>query len=135
MTSKTYNIFISHSWKYDDHYQKIVNFLNSDKTFSWRDYSIPLSDPLHTNGTDKDLREAIENKIRYSSIVVLLAGVYSSYSKWIDKEIDIAKKLNTPIVAVKLWGAERSADKAVESATLSVNWQASSIIDAIKKHG
>lgn len=130
----TCNTFISHSWKYDNHYQTIVDFLNSDSTFKWQDYSIPIDDPVHTNGTDADLRAKLDSKIRMSSVVVLVGGVYASYSKWIDAEIDIAQKYNKPIITVLLWGAERSSDRAQSAATEVVAWQAKSIIEAIKKH-
>ena len=130
----TCNTFISHSWKYDNHYQTIVNFLNSDSTFKWQDYSIPINDPVHTNGTDAELRAKIDNHMRNSSVIILIAGVYASYSKWIDAEIDIAKKYNKPIITVKLWASERSSDRAQSAATEVVAWQAKSIIEAIKKH-
>ena len=134
--NKTYNIFISHSWKYDSHYSTIVEFLNSDgRKLSWRDYSVPIDDPIHTNGTEADLREKIDSKIRMSSVVILLGGVYASYSEWIDVEIEIAQSYKKPIITIELRGAERSSDKAISSATEVVGWNADSIIKAVKKHG
>lgn len=91
--------------------------------------------PIHTNGTDKDLRAKIDSKIKMSSVVILLGGVYASYRKWIDIEIEIAKSYKKPIITVELRGAERSSDKACLATTEVVKWQASSIIDAVRKHG
>jgi len=31
--------------------------------------------------------------------IIILAGVYATYSKWINKEIAIAQKYNKPILA------------------------------------
>jgi len=128
------NTFISHSWKHDNHYQKIVDFLNSDPTFKWEGYSIPINDPVHTNGTDADLRLKIDNHMKNSSVIILIAGVYASHSRWIDAEIDIAQKYNKPIITVLLWSAERSSDRAQSAATEVVAWQSNSIIQAIKRH-
>jgi hypothetical protein len=41
-----------------------------------------------------------------SSVVLILAGVYATYSKWIDAEIRIAKEYGKPIIAIEPWGSE-----------------------------
>ena len=75
-----YRIFISHSWAYSAHYDKIEEFLTQEGV-SYYNHSVPKEDPIHTNGTDKQLRAAIDAKIRGCSCVIILAGVYASYSK------------------------------------------------------
>lgn len=128
-----YRIFISHSWTYSDHYDRIVGFLNQEFGVFFN-HSVPKDDPVHTNGTDKDLYEKIEAKIKGCSCVVILAGVYSTYSKWINKEIEIAQKYQKPIIAVEYWGAERTSTVVKNAATEVVKWNATSIANAIKKH-
>ena len=89
-----------------------VWYLNERKYFDWKDYSVPIDDPLHTNGTDKQLRDKIAEQIRQSSIVIVLAGVYASYSKWIKKEIEIAKNdfsAPKPILAVEPWASTKTS--------------------------
>jgi hypothetical protein len=39
--------------------------------------------------------------------VLIMAGMYSAYSKWINKEIEIAKRMGKVIIAIKPFGAER----------------------------
>jgi len=80
--SKTYNIFISHSWEYSDVYDKLCEMLNSKTYFSYKNHSVPKDDPVHTNGTDKKLKCAITNKMQRCHIVLIMAGKYSTYSKW-----------------------------------------------------
>lgn len=44
---QTYHLFISHSWRYSDAYEKIINLLNnqaSPGTFNYKNYSIPKND-------------------------------------------------------------------------------------------
>ena len=36
--SKTYHLFISHSWAYSDAYEKLINLLNKDANFSYTNY-------------------------------------------------------------------------------------------------
>ena len=39
--SKTYHLFISHSWTYSDAYEKLLALLNKDAYFSYKNYSVP----------------------------------------------------------------------------------------------
>ena len=133
---KTYNLFISHSWAYTDAYEKLVNLLDSRSYFSYRNYSVPENDPVHTNGTDKQLYNAIKNQISPSSVVLILAGVYASYSKWINKEIDIAQnEFDTvkPIIAIEPWGSEKTSTTVKEVADKIVKWNTESIVSAIRE--
>lgn len=100
MENKNYYIFISHSWAYHNEYDGVVNLLNKTN-LKWQDYSVPKDDPIHTNGSDKDLEDAIETKIKCCSCIIVLAGVYSTYSKWINKEVQIAKKFNKKLLLLK----------------------------------
>ncbi len=138
MGEKTYNLFISHSWAYSDNYDALIRLLGKDGSFSYRDYSVPKDDPIHTNGTDRMLYNAIKEKISHAGVVLILAGVYASYSKWIDKEIYIAQnefRFPKPIIAVEYWGAERTSKPVKEAADLIVRWNSSSIIQAIRVLG
>lgn len=127
-----YRIFISHSWGYANHYDKVEEFLR-DQNIQFYNHSVPKDDPIHTNGTDKQLEEKIEAKVKGCSCVIIMAGVYASYSKWINKEIAMAKKYNKPIIAVKYWGAQRFCSEVINSATEVVGWNSKSVADAVKK--
>lgn len=132
---KQYNLFISHSWSYSDMYDKLTRLLEEQSYFYWKNFSVPKDDPIHNASSQKELYEAIKRQIAPVNCVVILAGVYSSYSKWIDKEIEIAKAVyNKPIVAIAPWGAEKVSTKVKANADCLVRWNSSSIIEAIRKH-
>lgn len=133
---KSYNLFISHSWAYGDAYKKVVKFLDSKPYFSYKNYSIPKDDPIHTKGTDKVLYEAIKRKIQIAQVVVIMAGVYGTYSKWINKEILIAQEAfttKTPILAVEPWGSERISKNVSNAADKIVGWNTDSIVGGIRE--
>lgn len=134
MASKIYRLFISHSWAYGDAYDKVAEMINSQGLVFY-DHSVPKGNPIHTNGTDKELREAIEAKIRGTSCVLILAGVYSTYSKWINKEIDIAIALNKKIIAIKPWASTNTSTVVKSNADKIVGWQGVSIAKAIRELG
>ncbi len=125
-----YNIFISHSWEYHEHYVGLYNLLDGTG-LKLKNYSVPKDDPIHTSGTDKELYNAIENKIKPCSCVIILAGVYSTYSKWIDKEIKIAKKYSKKIIAVRPRGNERISQVVSENADCVVGWNSDKIKEKI----
>lgn len=136
--AKTYNLFISHSWAYSDTYENLIELLNSDSKFDYKNYSVPKDDPVHNAKNDKELYDAIKKQMQSASVVLILAGVYSTYSKWINKEIDIAKNGFTnkkPIIAIEPWGSEKTSQVVKDAADKIVKWQTSSIIAAIKELG
>ena len=71
--------------------------------------------------------------MRTCHVVLILAGVYASYSDSIDMEIEIAKSLNKPIIAIERWGSERTSLKVKQNADRIVGWNTSSIVDAIRE--
>jgi hypothetical protein len=61
------------------------------------------------------------------------AGVYVTYSKWIQVEMAIAQQLSVPILAINKFGSERSSAVAAQGATQTVNWNGNSIANAIRQ--
>jgi len=132
---KKYRLFISHSWTYSDKYEKLVYFFNEHPYFSWENYSVPMDDPIHNSNNDTQLYNAIKEKIYPVNCVVMLAGVYSTYSKWINKEIQISKKdYSKPIIAVEPWASKRTSKVVKDNADEIVKWQSASIVNAIRRH-
>ncbi len=135
MPSK-YNLFISHSWTYSDAYEKFIGLLDAKPYFLYKNHSVPKDDPVHNAPYDYQLYEAIKNKIQSVHVVLILAGVYSSYSKWIDKEIKIAKEefmVSKPIIAIQPWRAERTSRKVKDAADKIVGWNTDSIVSVIRE--
>lgn len=134
-----YNLFISHSWSYPDSYVSLCNLLDNAAYFSYKNYSVPKDDPLRISSkTDHyyalQLRRKLTEQMKYSSVVLIMAGVYSSYSDAIDMEISIAKELNKPIIAIEPRGAEKTSTKVKNNADVIVKWNTDSIVKAIKEY-
>ena len=70
-------------------------------------------------------------------IVIILAGVYATYSNWIDKEILIAKNefpYPKPILAIKPWWGDYNISLSVtQNADAIVDWSTISVIRAIRE--
>ena len=132
----TYNLFISHSWTYSDAYQKLIALLDNAERFSYRNYSVPINDPIHNALNISALRAAIRRQMQPASVVLILAGVYSSYSKWINEEILLANSGFTArksVIAIEPWGSERTSKVVKDNADDVVRWSTASIVSAIRK--
>ncbi len=130
---KTYHLFISHSWTYGSQYARLVALLKARPRFRFKDYSVPRDDPIHNPGSEAKLREAIRRQMRSCHVVVVLAGVYATHSKWINVEISLAQQYDKPIVAVAPWASRRISARVREAADEITRWNAGSVVGAIRK--
>jgi hypothetical protein len=127
-----YAVFISHSWDYDQEYARLVHLLEDADQFKFRNYSVPKADQFDTE-TDEELTEALrEKQIKPSSVVVVLAGLYSTHSDWIKKEIRIAEEEGKAILGVEPWGNDRSSNYVEEHSDKMVKWNTESIVDGVR---
>lgn len=134
--TKTYNIFISHSWGYSDAYDKLMNLLRNHPYFSIKDYSVPRDNPIHDAPNSQALYNAIKKQIAPCYVVLIMAGVYASYSTWIKKEIRIAKYEFTtpkPVIGVKPWAQTNVSTFVSKNADEIVGWNSASIVNAIRR--
>lgn len=60
--------------------------------------------------------------------------MYSSYSKWINIEIELAQKYAKPIIAVQPWGAEHTSVVVKNAANIIVGWNARSVANAVRNY-
>ena len=69
-------------------------------------------------------------------VVLILAGVYATYSKWINKEIELAQygfSSRKPIIAIEPWASERTSAVVKTAADRIVRWNTDSIVNAIRE--
>lgn len=137
MSTRQIHVFISHSWAYSNHYQTLADWIFNrtwragQATFDLRDYSVPHNDPIHSAKNDTQLRQALYNQISRSHVIVIPTGMYASYSKWIQKEIDGSVAYGKPILAVNPWGAQRTSLDVKDAASKIVGWNAESVVGGI----
>ncbi len=79
------------------------------------------------------LEEAIFSKIQASHVIVSPTGMYSTYSKWIKREINGAKTYAKPILAVTPSGQEKQSGVVLGNAEAEVGWNKKSVVIGIWK--
>jgi hypothetical protein len=127
---RTYRLFISHAWDYNDEYYRLIDLLDRAPWFRYANYSVPEHDPLPM----RQLHEALYDQIRPVNITIILSGIYVSYSDWIQSEIDIALELDKPIIGIMPWGNIRMPQAVQDVADEIVNWNTGSIVNAIRRY-
>lgn len=133
---KTYDLFISHAWRYHDDYDRLVELLNKAPNFKWRNYSAPRHDPAIDPSTEvgfEQLKSALRDQIRPVNCVLILAGMYAAHSLWINVEMDIAVRFSKPMVGVRPWGQERTPQAVEDRVKEMAGWNTDSIVAAIRR--
>lgn len=128
-----YNIFISHSWSYSDKYDNLIKMLKQKSNFKYKDYSVPKDNPIHNAKYDYELKYAIRQQMAHANKVLILAGVYATYSKWINIEIELAQEMGKKIIAIEPWASEKTSIPVKKAADKIVSWNANSIVEAIRE--
>ena len=77
-----YRIFVSHAWKYNDDYYRLIQYLDAAPNFLYANYSVPEHDPVDADN-NKRLAEELRQQIRPVEVVIILGGMYAAYSNWI----------------------------------------------------
>lgn len=135
------NVFISHSWSYSGHYEKLSEWIFDEvwsidgQRLHFFNTSVPRENPIHFAPNAASLQHAIYERIANSHVVVIPTGMYANQSKWIRKEIDGAKLYRKPIIAVDPWAQKRASSVVADAATESVGWNKQPIINAVWRLG
>ena len=131
--NRRYHIFISHSWSYEDAYTRLCNLLDNAH-FPYRDYSVPKDDPIHNAPNQQALRDAIMRQMNFTQIVLVIAGVYATHSKWINIELGLAKRhFGKPVLGIKPYANTNVSSVVRRDADLIVNWRTDSIVNGIRQ--
>jgi len=131
------SVFISHSWSYSGHYDTLSKWIFEEEwcldqqKILFSDTSVPKDNPIHFANTVSALQAAIDRRIIISEVVVIPAGMYASYSKWIQKEISSAQRLSKPILAVNPWAQERKSSVVIDAADDNCGWNKQSVINKV----
>ena len=130
--AKTYNVFISHSWAYIDDLKNLRNLLNNRGYFNVEFEEATPDEPIDSENAEY-IKRRLREKIRNSDIVLGIAGIYASYSDWMEWELDTAIKNGIPIVGVIPRGQERISQVVYSRSKEDVKWNTESIVEAIRR--
>ncbi|OEF93023.1 TIR domain-containing protein [Vibrio splendidus] len=131
--AKTYSIFISHSWQNSDALANLHRLLNERGYFNVTFEEVSKDEPINSTNAYY-IKQRLAEKIGNSNIVIGLAGMYASYSDWMEWELDKALELDIPIIGVIPWGQERISTTVSSRSKIDVRWNTESIVAAIRDY-
>lgn len=131
--TKTYSLFISHSWDHDDTLQSLKNLLNGREYFNAEYTQIEKDCPINSENAAV-VKANITKKLKESDVLLAIAGVFASHSDWMQWEMDKAKGLGLNVIGVIPWGQQRVSTEVSNRSVVDVRWNADSIVDAIRMY-
>jgi hypothetical protein len=135
-TTKTYDIFVTHAWRFHEDWTKFSELMDKIPGVAWRNFSLPWHDPAMSPNTEvggRFIRSFLEGQIIPVHVVILLAGVYEirSARRWVDVEVEMARKHNKPIIGLPAHNKETVPDEVSAMCDVNSGWDGARIIATI----
>lgn len=142
--ARTYHLFISHGWSYDDSFYRILDYLdeisNIYRDFEYMNHSEPEPEVPDLSYT-RELKIEYEDQINQSDAVILLADLYrepkadeSNLKFWLDYAIEHAKENNKTLLGIRPWNETQTPNEIENIPDSWVDWNPESIRKIIEKH-
>lgn len=133
-----YDIFLTHAWRYHDDWSRFVALLDSMPSFEWRNFSLPWYDPAFDPRTpvgERLVMKSLEAQIAPAHCCILLSGVFQTGSarKWVDIELDLAKRHRKPVFAAPAHGSTEVPPEVARLADRVVPWDAGIVVSVIRE--
>lgn len=118
-----HDLFITHNGPGDEEYITFFQRLLEAPDFEWKDHGVP--------GLNKD--EELEEQIQPAQIVVVLSGLYNRHPELVKKQIEIARKLDKPLLLIRPYGLEEVPVELDKLASGVVGWNRVCIVEHIEE--
>ena len=133
---KTYDIFLTHAWRFHDDWTIFSELLDKTPGVNWRNFSLPWHDPAMNPNTEvggRFIRDFLESQIIPVHSVVLLTGVHAinSARRWFDMEIEMARKHNKPLIGIPAIGEKTVPEEISSLCDACCEWDALQLLATI----
>jgi MTH538 TIR-like domain (DUF1863). len=130
--SKNYSVFISHRWEYNDQLVSLKNLLNKEDGLIASYEEVTVDQPINSENANY-IKTVLKRKILDSDVFIVVAGMYTAYSDWMEWEINTAVNNGVPVLGIRPRSAQRIPSLVSENAGEIVGWYTPSIVDAIRR--
>ena len=136
--SITYDLFITHAWRYHDDWTRLGDLLDRTPDLSWRNFSVPWYDPAVDPNTEtgtRFVRKWLESQISPVAAVIFLGGVYAAKSarRWLELEVEMARRRSKPVIALPMFGEVQFPSDARALVDDVVAWDGREVIAAVDR--
>ena len=124
-------LFVTHAWEASDEYLRVFEYLESARTFFYRNYSTPDRSPT---GDMEAVREDLRRQIAPVEVIIALSSLFDTRQDLLMFQLVFAQASNKPVVLMKPFGARTDLPKALLSAANEiVDWDERALVDALRR--
>lgn len=129
------DVFIAHGWENSPHIHKLSELLDRadefDKEFAYVnhgnfDRSVIRDEMLN------DLNLALKKQMNEADVALVMTDIYHDHKEWIDKEINLAKELDMPVLLIRSYENRETPPQLEEKADEIVFFDPEEILKEIK---
>lgn len=128
---RTYRVFVSHCWEYNEDYYTLADWLEKEPLFRCKNLSVSDESPMRE---DKTFEKRLRKQLGAADIMLVIVGMEIAHRYWMSWEIKWARIRSIPIVGVMPNGALRIPRVVEESGCPIVRWRRDSVISAIRHY-
>ena len=126
-------IFVTHTFSAHPDYARVFEYLESTSNFFYKNCSDPSRIPA--SGDKAALKKELRTQIEAAEIVLVVAGMYAEQRNWIMYQLDAAKAMGIPIVALEPFGGVEQVHPDIAArVTATVSWNERLMVDAVRHH-
>ncbi|GMW05859.1 MAG: hypothetical protein QY320_09115 [Gammaproteobacteria bacterium] len=130
--SNPIRVFVTHLFTEHPDYLKVFEYLESRPNFFYRNCSRPDAKPASNDS--EPVKEELRRQIQLAEIVILPVTLFILNPVLITFQVDAAKGLKKPVLAIKSFGETVAIRKSVlDNADDTVDWNNRAITEAIKR--
>ena len=124
-------IFVTHAWENSDDYLRVFEYLESARTFFYRNCSTPDRRPP---GDKEALKEDLRRQIAAAEAVVGLSSLFDTHQDLLTFQLLYAQASQKPVILMKPFGSRKEVPKAIlDLADEVVEWDERALVDAIRR--
>ncbi len=124
-------LFVTHAWENSDDYLRVFEYLESARTFFYKNYSTPDKRPT---GDKEALREDLRRQIAPVEAVIALSSLHATQPDLLTFQLLYAQANHKPVLLLKPFGGKGEAPKAIlDIVDEVVAWDERALVDAIRR--
>lgn len=135
---ETRNIFIAHGWENSQHIHKLTELLDRahtfDKEFAYVNHG-NFDKSVLRDEVLNHLNLALREQMTEADVVLVMTDIYHDHTDWIDKEINLAKELDLPIILIRSYENRKTPPHLEQKADEIVVFDPEEILKEIKNYG
>jgi hypothetical protein len=130
--SNPFKVFVVHTFAEHPDYLKVFEYLESRPNFYYKNCSMPGAKPASRDS--EAAKEELRRQIQRAEIVILPVTLFATDPVLVTFQVDAAKGLRKPVLAVKSFGETLAIKKSLlDKADDIVDWDDRTICEGIKR--